>query len=86
MAYYAYVASRKAFGEVTALSIAGVLGTLTNTVLVLGMAVLVKLLPVKVIPTIIPQAVAELIIAAIITVVVVGGWKRLESGSGGSSV
>ncbi len=86
VAYYAYVASRKAFGEVTALAIAGVLGTLTNTVLVLGMAVLVKLLPVKVIPTIIPQAVAELIIAAIITVVVVGGWKRLESGSGGSSV
>ncbi len=86
MAYYAYVFSRKIFGEVTALSIAGILGTLTNTVLVLGMAVLVKLLPVKAIPTIIPQAIAELIIAAIITVVVVGGWKRLEAGKGGSSV
>ncbi len=86
VAFYAYIASRRAFGEVTALAIAGVLGTLTNTVLVLGMAVLVKLLPVEVIPSIIPQAVAELIIAAILTVVIVGGWKRIESGSGKSSV
>ncbi len=86
VAYYSYVASRKVFGEIPALAIAGVLGTLTNTVLVLGMAVLVKLLPVEVIPSIIPQAIAELIIAAIITVVVVGGWKRITGGRGKSSV
>ncbi len=86
VAFYAYVGSRRAFGEIPALAIAGVLGTLTNTVLVLGMAVLVKLLPVAAIPSIIPQAIAELIIAAILTVAIVGGWKRLESGGGKSSV
>lgn len=86
VAYYAYVGSRRAFGEIAALAIAGVLGTLTNTVLVLSMAVITKLIPIAVIPTIIPQAIAELIIAAIITVVVVGGWKRIESGGGGASV
>ncbi len=86
VAYYAYVSSRRAFGEVPGLAIAGVLGSLTNTVLVLGMAVLVQLLPPEAIPPIIPQAIAEAIIAAIITVVVVAGWKRLESGRGGASV
>ncbi len=86
VAYYAYVGSRRSFGEIPALAIAGVMGTLTNTVLVLSMAVITKLIPIEVIPTIIPQAIAELIIAAIITVVVVGGWKRIESGSGKSSV
>ncbi len=86
VAYYTYVAGRRAFGEVAGLAIAGVCGTLTNTVLVLGMAVITKLIPLELIPTIIPQAIAELIIAAIITVVVVGGWKRIESGRGGASV
>lgn len=86
VAYYAYAGSKRAFGEVPALVIAGVLGTLTNTVLVLGMAVLVKLLPVEAIPPIIPQAIAELVIAAIITVFVVGGLKLIESGRGGASV
>lgn len=86
VAYYSYVASKRSFGEIPALAIAGLAGTLTNTVLVVGMAVVVKLLPPEVIPTIVPQAIAELIIAAIITVAVVGGWKRIESGRGGSSV
>lgn len=86
VAYYAYVWSKRPFGEIPALAIAGLAGTLTNTVLVLSMAVFVRLLPVEVIPTIVPQAIAELIIAAIITVVVVAGWKRIESGEGGSSV
>ncbi len=86
VAYYAYVGGRRAFGEIPGLAIAGVLGSLTNTVLVLGMAVLVKLLPVEAIPPIIPQAIAEAIIAAFITVFVVGGLRLLESGRGGASV
>jgi uncharacterized membrane protein len=57
-------------------------GTLTNTVLVLGMAVIRGYLPMEVIPTIIPQAIAEVIIAAIITVAVVTAWKRVETGRG----
>ena len=34
------------------------------------------------VPTIIPQAIAEVIIAAIITVAVVTAWKRVETGRG----
>jgi uncharacterized membrane protein len=72
--------------EYVALVVAGVVGTLTNTVLVLGMAVITQLLAVEVIPGIIPQAIAEIIIAVIIVVAVVTGWKQIESRAGGSSV
>jgi uncharacterized membrane protein len=84
-AYYSYVATKKS-NEYAALIVAGIVGTLTNTVLVLGMAVLRGYLPMAAIPPIIPQAIAEIIIAVIITVAVVTGWKRLERGKGGSSV
>lgn len=84
-AYFAYVGLKKV-NELLALAVAGVVGTLTNTVLVLGALVGLALIPAEVIPTIIPQAVAELIIAAVITVAVVAAWKRLETGRGKSSV
>ncbi len=86
VAYYAYALTRARLGEIRALALAGVLGSLTNTTLVLGMAVLVRLLPPAAIPPIIPQAVAEFIIAAVITVGVAVVWKRIETGDGGSSV
>ncbi len=79
-AYFTYAALRK--NEYVALVLAAVVGTLTNTVLVLGMAVIRGYIPLVAIPTIIPQAVAEIIIAAIITVAVVAAWKRVETGSG----
>ncbi len=72
--------------QIVALSVAAVLGTLTNTVLVLGLAILFGLLPAAIIPTVIPQAVFEMVIAAVITVAVVATWKRIETGRGGSSV
>ena len=59
---------------------AGVLGSLTNTVGVVGLAVLFGLLPVAVIPAIIPQAVAEAILAAVVTVVIVRGVTLFRSG------
>lgn len=59
---------------------AGLLGSLTNTVGVLGLAVLFGLLPVSVIPAVIPQAVAEAIVAAIVTVIVVRGVMLFRSG------
>ncbi|MGH2448030.1 MAG: ECF transporter S component [Chloroflexota bacterium] len=59
---------------------AGVLGSATNTVGVLGAAVLRGLLPVQAIPPIIPQAIAEAVVAAIITVVVVRGVLLYRSG------
>jgi len=76
----------KKSNEYVALIVAGVVGTLTNTILVLGMAVILGLLPVGVIPGIIPQAIAEVIIAAVITVAVVAAWKRIDKGAGKSSV
>jgi uncharacterized membrane protein len=84
-AAYTYIALRKT-NEWVALVMAGVVGTLTNTVLVLGAAVLLGLLPAAAIPGIIPQAIAEIIIAAIITVAVVAAWKRIDKGAGKSSV
>ena len=80
-AYFTYAGLKKA-NEYLALIVAAVVGTLTNTVLVLGMAVIRGYLPLAAIPPIIPQAVAELIIAAIITVAVVAAWKRIETGRG----
>ena len=84
-AAFTYVALKKT-NEYLALLMAGVVGTLTNTVLVLGIAVALNLLPAAAIPGIIPQAIAEVIIAAIITVAVIAAWKRMDKGAGKSSV
>ncbi len=78
VAYYAYVLGRRMYGESLGLILAGVFGTLTNTVLVLSLAVFTKLLAPELIPTIIPQAIAEVIVATIVTVVVVRAWKGVE--------
>jgi uncharacterized membrane protein len=80
-AYFTYAGLKKV-NEYLALTVAAVVGTLTNTVLVLGMAVIRGYLPMAAIPPIIPQAIAEVIIAAIITVAVVAAWKRVETGRG----
>ncbi len=81
-----YFSLRRSGNEILALAMAGVVGTLTNTVLVLGLAVAFGLLPVAAIAGIIPQAVAELVIAAVITVAVVAAWKRIDTGRGRSSI
>ena len=80
-AYFTYAALKKG-NQYVALVAAAIVGTLTNTVLVIGIAVIRGYLPLGVVPTIIPQAIAEVIIAAIITVAVVAAWKRLETGRG----
>ena len=61
-------------------AVAGVLGSLTNTVGVLGMAVLLGYLPLAAVVPIIPQAIAEAILAAVVTVVVVRGVQLYRSG------
>jgi uncharacterized membrane protein len=73
-------AGLKRFNEYLAIASAAVVGTLTNTVLVLGMAVLRGYIPLVAIPPIIPQALAELVIAVVITLAVVVAWKRIETG------
>jgi uncharacterized membrane protein len=59
---------------------AGVIGSLANTVGVLGMAVLLGYLPLAAVVPIVPQAIAEAILAAVVTVVVVRGVLLYRSG------
>ena len=59
---------------------AGLLGSLANTVGVLGLAVLFGLLPLSIVPVILPQAIAEAVLAAVVTVVVVRGVMLFRSG------
>jgi uncharacterized membrane protein len=59
---------------------AGVVGTLTNSILVVGLLVAFGLIPAAAVPTIIPQAIAELVIAAILTPLVVRGVNLVRSG------
>lgn len=83
---YAYLALRKT-NEILALGVAGVVGTLTNTVLVVGMIIILGYAPAAVIvPAVIPQAIAEVVVAVIIVVAVVAAWKGIETGRKGSSV
>jgi uncharacterized membrane protein len=63
-----------------AAAVAGILGSFTNTVGVLSLAVLFGLLPPAIIPAVLPQAIAEAILAAVVTVVVVRGVMLYRSG------
>jgi uncharacterized membrane protein len=63
-----------------AAAVSGVVGTLTNTILVVGALVGFGLIPSTAIPTIIPQAIAEMVIAAILTPLVVRGVNLVRSG------
>ncbi|NTU80690.1 MAG: ECF transporter S component [Chloroflexales bacterium] len=66
--------------EDLAAATAGVVGTLTNTILVVGGLVLFGLIPAAVVVTIIPQALVELVLAAILTPLVVRGVRLVRSG------
>ena len=61
-------------------AVSGVLGSLTNTVGVLGMAVLLGYLPLAAVVPIVPQALVEAALAAVVTVVVVRGVMLVRSG------
>ena len=77
---WAVFAALRNFSLDLASAAAGVLGSLTNTVGVLGMAVLLGYLPLAAVVPVVPQAIAEAIIAAIVTVVVVRGVMIYRSG------
>jgi uncharacterized membrane protein len=72
--------------QILALAAAGVAGTLTNTVLVLGLAVGLQIYPPIIFSLVAPQFVFEAVVAAIITVAVVAAWRGLRTGRSGSSV
>ncbi|MCB0045732.1 MAG: ECF transporter S component [Caldilineaceae bacterium] len=73
--------------EMLSVSTAAIVGTLTNTILVVTMLIVRNWFPAGVIiPSVTPQAFAEIVIAVIVTVAVVAGWKQMDSGSGKSSI
>ncbi|MCC6455506.1 MAG: ECF transporter S component [Caldilineaceae bacterium] len=84
-AYYSYVAVRRQ-SEYAAIIVSSIVATLTNTILVVGMLIARGYIPAAAIPTIIPQALAEVVIATIITVAVVAAWKNIDGGRKGSSI
>jgi uncharacterized membrane protein len=77
---WAVFASLRGWSIDVAAAAAGVLGSMTNTVGVLGMAVLLGYLPLAAVVPIVPQAIAEAILAAVVTVVVVRGVMLYRSG------
>jgi uncharacterized membrane protein len=80
--YFAYVGLKK-INEYLALIVAAAVGTLTNTILVLGMAVIRGYMAAGVAWTVgVTHGLPEVVVAAIITVAVVVAWKRIETGRG----
>lgn len=79
MSWLAY-RSLASINQDVAAAVAGVVGTLTNTILVVGMLLTFNLIPSAAIPTIIPQAIAEIVIAAVLTPLVVRGINLVRSG------
>ena len=84
-AYYSYAALRKS-NEYAALIVSSIVGTLTNTILVVGVLVWKEYLPLEFVPTLTLQVLAEVVIAVIITVAVVAAWKNIDGGRKGSSI
>jgi uncharacterized membrane protein len=76
-AYLVYRALRKR-NVIFALGFAGWVGTVTNTVLVLALAVLRHYLPVQALVTIIPQALAEEVLGIILTIAIGAAYLRVR--------
>jgi uncharacterized membrane protein len=72
--------SLQKFNQDVAGAVAGVVGTLTNSILVVGGLVGFGLIPAEAVITIVPQAIVELILAAIITPLVARGVRLVRSG------
>ncbi len=83
---FAYFAQHNQM-EILAIGAAAIVGTLTNTVLVLTMAVVRGFLTPEVAFGVgVTNGIPEIIVAVIVTVAVVSAWKGLETGTGKSSV
>ena len=75
------------FNQVGALIAAGILGSLTNTVLVLGAIGLRGYAPwLALLPVATGNGLPEAGVAAFITLAVIAAWKRLEVGRGGAQL
>lgn len=77
-AAWAYMAFRRS-GEVTAITVAAIVGTATNTVLVLGFGILRHYIPTKAAVVVaVTHGIPEIIVAVIISLAVLLGWKRVQ--------
>ncbi len=78
-AAWAYVAARRAGSEWWAITLAAIVGTVTNTVLVLGLGVARHYLASKVAWTVgLTHGIPEIIVAVIISLAVLLSWKRVQ--------
>jgi len=85
-AWLAYRALEK-LNRTLALIVSGVVGSLTNTVLVLGVIGLLGYLPWALIGTIaVTNGLPEAVVAAIITLAVVAAWQGIETRRGGARI
>ena len=79
VAWFVFVSLRRTSVDLASV-VAGLFGSFTNTVGVVGMAVLLGYFPLEVFLVVMPQAIAEAILAAIVTLVVVRGVMLFRSG------
>jgi uncharacterized membrane protein len=80
-AWLVYVGLKRV-NEIVALAVSAVIGTLTNTVLVLGMAVLRGYMAPEVALTVaVTHGLPEIVVAAIIVVAVIIAWRGVEGRS-----
>lgn len=81
-AYFAYAALKRS-SQYLALVVSAVVGTLTNTILVLGLAGLFHYIPwIAMPPILLTNALPEAIAAVILVVAVVTAWRFVETGTG----
>ena len=86
VAWAVYQAARQV-NEILAIALAAAAGTLTNTILVLGMLAMRQYYPPAVLWTVgITNAPFEVAAAIIITIAVVTAWKRIEFGRRGADL
>jgi uncharacterized membrane protein len=79
VSWFVFVSLRRTSVDLASV-IAGLLGSFTNTVGVVGMAVLLGYFPFAVFLVVLPQATAEAVLAAVVTLVVVRGVMLFRSG------
>ncbi len=78
-AAWTYTAARRGGSEWWAITVAAIVGTATNTVLVLGLGVARHYLPRKVALTVgVTHGIPEIIVAVIISLAVLLSWKRVQ--------
>jgi uncharacterized membrane protein len=80
-------AGLKRWNEYAALICAALVGSMTNTILVLSMAVVRNYMTAPVAASVaVVNGIPEAIVAAVFTVAVVAAWKRVDTGGGRSKV